>query len=52
MEISTLGQAKMSAATKRQTEIVLPNRRGVDILWDYIQTCMIITNASIDDGML
>jgi len=27
-----LGHANISAATKRQTDIVFPNRRGVDIL--------------------
>jgi len=32
MEISTFGQAKMKAATKRQTEKVFLKRRGVEIL--------------------
>ena len=32
MEISTFGHAYTSAATKRHTEMVLPKRRGVDIL--------------------
>ena len=32
MDISTLGQAKTSAATKRHTEMVLPKRRGVEML--------------------
>jgi hypothetical protein len=32
MEISTFGQAKINAATKRQTEMVFPKRRGVEIL--------------------
>jgi len=33
MEISTLGHAKIRAATNRHTEMVLPNRRGVEILY-------------------
>jgi len=32
MEISTMGHANTSAATKRHTDMVLPNRRGVEIL--------------------
>jgi len=32
MEISTIGHANINAATKRQTEIVFPKRRGVEML--------------------